>query len=352
MEAKRYRESGTYSGTRAAAATCHGRGYVARPVHSALLAASGAPATPRQKAPYYAPSLFSAHPAWGALSAPATTPHAQPARGRGRTGRVRPRGGGQVRHYALLAKTEAVASDSIITGIVLACHRDASVLFDPGSTYSYVSSYFALYLGVSRDFLCSPVYVSTPVGDSIIVERVYRSCFIVLSGFETRDDLLLLSMVDFDVMLGIDWLSPYHTILDYHAKTVTLAMLGLPQLEWRGTLDHVTSRVVSFLKAQWIIEKGCDTYLACVRNASAYTPTVESVLVVRDYPGLKELKEQLQDKGFIWPSVLLCGAPMFVKKKDGSIRMCIDYHQLNKVTVKNRERQYDDPHLLVLKDTI
>ena len=55
---------------------------------------------------------------------------------------------------------------------------------------------------------------------------------------------------------------------------------------------------------------------------------------------LMELKEQLKDlldKGFIRPSISPWGAPvLFVKKKDGSLRMCIDYRQLNKVTIKNK----------------
>ncbi|XP_070022803.1 uncharacterized protein [Nicotiana sylvestris] len=121
-----------------------------------------------------------------------------PARGEGREGRSCPRGGGHTRYYALPARTEAVASDSIIT--------------------------------------------------------------------------------------GMDWLSPHYAILDYHAKTVTLAMPGLPWLERRGTLNYTPSRVISFLKAQRMVEKGCDVYLAYVRDVSIDTPIIESVPVVRDYP--------------------------------------------------------------------
>ncbi|XP_070049823.1 uncharacterized protein [Nicotiana tomentosiformis] len=318
------------------------------------------------------------------IPAPTVTSPAQPARGGGQPARGLPRGGGrsgggQARFYAFPTRPDVVASDAVITCIVSVCHREASILFDPGSTYSYVSSYFAHYLDMPCEFLVSPVCVSTPVGDIITVDHMYRSCVVTIGELETRVDFLLLGMVDFDVILGMDWLSPCHAILDCHAKIVTLTMPGLPKIEWRGSLDVIPNRVISYLKAQRMVEKGCLSYLAFVRDVDAYTPIIDSVPVVQDFsdvfpidlPGmppdrdinfgidlvqgtqpisippyrmapveLKELKEQLQElleKGFIRPSVSPWGAPnLFVKKKDGTMRMCIDYRQLNKVTIKNK----------------
>ncbi|XP_070045380.1 uncharacterized protein [Nicotiana tomentosiformis] len=169
-----------------------------------------------------------------------------------------------------------------IQSIVSGCHKDASVLFDPGSTYSYVPLYFTSFLDMPRgDAL---VHVSTPIVDSIMVDRVYLLCVITICGFETRVGFLLLDMVDFDVILGMDWLSLYYVILDCHAKTVTLAMPGFPRLEWKGSLSCIPSRMISFLKAQRMVEKGCSVYLDFVCDVSSNTLIVESVRVVREFP--------------------------------------------------------------------
>ncbi|XP_070017143.1 uncharacterized protein [Nicotiana sylvestris] len=136
------------------------------------------------------------------------------------------------------------------------------------------------------DSLSAPVYVSTPVDDSIVVDRIHHSCVVVIGGLETQIDLTLLDMVDFDIILGMDWLSPYHAILDYHAKTVTLALLDLPRLEWKGTPDHSTCSVISYMKAWCMIEKGCLTYLAYVHDSSAEISSIDSVPVVCEFPGV------------------------------------------------------------------
>ncbi|XP_070017982.1 uncharacterized protein [Nicotiana sylvestris] len=213
-------------------------------------------------------------------------------RGGGQAGRGQPTtvqsGGGQpagapARFYAFPSRPDTLASDAVIIYIISVCGRDASVLFDPGSTYLYVSSLFAHFLDIPRESLGTLVHVSTTVGDSVVVDWIYWSCVVTFYGFETRADLILLDMIDFEVILGMDWLSPYHAVLDCHAKTVTLVMPELPRLEWKGSSVSTSSRVISFLKARHMVEKGCLTYLAYVRDTTAESPTINLVPVVWEF---------------------------------------------------------------------
>ena len=54
-------------------------------------------------------------------------------------------------------------------------------------------------------------------------------------------------MVDFDVILGMDGLTPYHAIVDYFSKTVTLASLSVPKIAWKGALHSDPKRIVSYV---------------------------------------------------------------------------------------------------------
>nr|GEU70245.1 putative reverse transcriptase domain-containing protein [Tanacetum cinerariifolium] len=113
--------------------------------------------------------------------------------------------------------------------------------------------------------------------------------------------------------------------------------------------------IISCTKTQRYLLKGCLIFLAHVTTKEAKDKSkekrLEDVPIVQDFPGvfpedllapseMKELSNQLKelaDKGFVRPSSSPWRAPvLFVKKKDGSFRMCIDYQKLNKLTVKNR----------------
>ena len=114
-----------------------------------------------------------------------------------------------------------------------------------------------------------------------------------MAGYDTWVDLIILGMVDFDVILGMDWLSPYHAVLDCNAKTVTLAMPDVPRVEWKSVSGSYPRKVISFIRAQRLVERGCLSYLAFIRDTSVEPPPMDSVRVVQEF--LNVFPSDLQD---------------------------------------------------------
>ena len=127
-----------------------------------------------------------------------------------------------------------------------------------------------------------PIRVSTPVGETVIVGKVYRSCLVTFVGSNTHVDLVILEMVDFDVIWGMTWLSPNFAILDCNAKTVTLAKPGTDPLVWEGDYTSTSVRIISFLHAKRMVIKGCLAFLAHLRD-DTQVPSIESVSIVREF---------------------------------------------------------------------
>ena len=206
-----------------------------------------------------------------------------------------------------------------------------------------------------------------------------RSCEILIVGVVLKENLILLMIWDFDVILGMDCLSTHRASVDYFTKKVVFRKPRFLKLKFEGDCRVLPTCVISALETKRLLHKGCEAYLAHVIDTSTSKVTLESVSVMREFSDvfledlpwlpldrelefgidillgsalisilpyrmalveLKELKTQLQDlvdKGFIQSSVSPWGAPMlFVKKNNGSMRLCIDYQQLNKVTIKNK----------------
>ncbi|KAJ0956109.1 putative nucleotidyltransferase, Ribonuclease H [Helianthus annuus] len=192
-------------------------------------------------------------------------------------------------------------------------------------------------------------------------------------------DLIPITLGSFDVIVGMDWLSKYQAEILCKEKIIRVPLPSGEFLSVQGHRSGTPVSIVSAMKAQKYLRKGYPAILALVTDSSSDERKIEDLPVVREYPDvfpeelpglpphrqvefqidlapaaapvarapyrlapgeLQELSNQLQellDRGFIRPSSSPWGAPvLFVKKKDGSLRMCIDYRELNKMTIKNR----------------
>ncbi|XP_070032356.1 uncharacterized protein [Nicotiana tomentosiformis] len=299
-------------------------------------------------------------------------------------GRGRGRGGAssssdpQNRIYALAGQHDQESSPDVVIGILSVSSYDVYALIDLGSTLSYVTQLVSSKFGIKPE-LVKPFEVSIPVGDSAIAKRVYRGCIIVVHSRSTVAGLIELDMVEFDVIMSMDWLASCHANVDCRSKMVLFQFSREPILEWKGNTASPRGRFISYLKARKMIRKGYIYHLVRVQDVKIDSPTIQSIPVVNEFPDafphelpgllpkreiefaidllpdtqpisippyrmapaeLKELKEQLKDlveKGFIRPITSLWGAHvLFVRKKDGSLQICIDYRQLNKSFTKGK----------------
>ncbi|GJW98089.1 putative ribonuclease H-like domain-containing protein [Tanacetum coccineum] len=235
--------------------------------------------------------------------------------------------GNQVRNARAPAKVYAVGQAgtnplaNIVTGTFLLNNCYASILFDTGADRSFVSTAFSSQIDITPNVLDHDYAVELADGRIVGVNTIIRGCTLNFIDHPFNINLMPVEMGSFDVIIGMDWLSKYQAVIVCAEKIVRIPY-GNKTLIIRDLPGLPLTRQVEFQ---------IDLTPGAARVARAPYRLAPSEM--------KELSEQLQelsDKGFIRPNSSPWGAPvLFVKKKDGLFRICIDYRELNKLTVKN-----------------
>ncbi|GKA86662.1 putative reverse transcriptase domain-containing protein [Tanacetum coccineum] len=285
-------------------------------------------------------------------------------------------GVGEARGKAyVLGGGEANPDSNVVKGMFLLNNHYASMIFDSGADQSFVSTTFSTLLDITLNTLDVSYAVELVDGRISKTNTILRGCTLGLLGHPFNIDLIPIELGSFDVIIDMDWLANHQAVIVYDEKIVQIPYgdeVLIVQDDRDGKEEKSKLSIISCNKTHKYIERGCLIFLAQVTKKETEDKSkekrIEDVPTVRDFsevfpedlPGLlptrqvefqidlvpdaapvarapyrlalselQELSTQLQelsDKGFIRSSSSPWGAPvLFVKKKDGSFWMCIDY---------------------------
>eukprot|EP00253_Pinus_taeda_P017453 PITA_17453 len=256
-----------------------------------------------------------------------------------------------------------------------------SVLIDPRATLSYVNPKVVERCNLQSVKFKNPWLVQLATGAKRRVTSKINDCSFIIADQTITADLSILPLGSYDILIGMDWLEKHWSLVDCKTKIIYYRDQQGNRKEMQGIKRPVQVRPITANQLVKCVRKGCQVYAIQVgyANSKDKTASLNNISVIQEFadvfpeeipglpprrdidftielvpgvapvsrapyrmsvPELTELKMQLQElleKNYIRPSVSPWGAPvLFVKKKDGTLRMCIDYRQLNKLTIKNK----------------
>ncbi|GKE62224.1 putative reverse transcriptase domain-containing protein [Tanacetum coccineum] len=273
--------------------------------------------------------------------------------------------GEEARGRAYVIKdAEKQQGPNVVMGTFLLNNRYATILFDLGSDKSFVNTSFSHSIDINPVRLNTSYVVELADGKIVSTNTVLKGCTLNLVNHLFEIDLMPIELGTFDVIIGMDWLVDQDIVIVCGKKVVHIPYKN-KTLVVKGDRGASRLKVISCIKARKYIERGCQLFVAHVTEKEPKEKSLEDVPMIRDFPEvfpddlsgllplrqvefrielvlgvvraqyqlapseMKELVDQLQElskNGFICPSSSPWGDPvLFVKKKDGSFRMCIDY---------------------------
>jgi len=243
------------------------------------------------------------------------------------------------------------------------------VLFDLGASHSFVSSDFMSKHNFKAVTLDKGSYYISATGNNISTNQVVLGVPLGIRDLQFLADLVVLPSVGIDLILGMKWMSGNGVLIDTTTHVVMLRdpgtkeafLVQLPRdIHIYSMMNAVTSRAIKDIP---VLCEFLDVFphdlprLPTNRDVEIKIELLPSTAPISRRPyrmppnELAELKTQLTEllkKGLIRPSSSPWGCPaIFVKKKDQSFRMCVDYRSLNAVTIENK---YPLPRIDIMFD--
>ncbi|XP_076885127.1 uncharacterized protein LOC143534547 [Bidens hawaiensis] len=188
----------------------------------------------------------------------------------------------QGRAFQITAE-EAKAIPDVVTGTFLVNSLSAYVLFDSGASRSFVSKTFACHNSFSRSKLVNSLEVEIVSDKIFVISEVCRNCKINIQGEEYSINLIPINLREFDIIIGMDWLSQHHASIVCNQKIVQFLSLAGKQVCVCGERKNDII-ICSMAKARNYLKHGHQAFLAYVLDTKENGKEFDQVTVVNEFP--------------------------------------------------------------------
>nr|GFC39734.1 putative reverse transcriptase domain-containing protein [Tanacetum cinerariifolium] len=190
------------------------------------------------------------------------------------------------RRTPVFAITEghAAKTSGTITGTLFIYGHAVFVLFDTGATHSVISSAFALRVATTPTLLDHVVCISTPMQDSVRITHVYRNLPLQFDDKIHTINALPLDMCEFDIILGMDWLTEHYATIDCRSYRVIFGDIHAPEFIYHGSLPGRSMQIISALQACTLLSHGCEGFLATIHDTTSDVPSIHDQPIVSEFP--------------------------------------------------------------------
>ena len=118
------------------------------------------------------------------------------------------------------------------------------MLFDSGASHSFIAASVVIELGLKVETLEEPLYLSSPLGIRARIGMICRGCELEISGTLLTVDLRIMDMSEFDVILGMDWLTAYRVVIDCERRRVTAYTQDGTRVVFQGDKHDILPQTV------------------------------------------------------------------------------------------------------------
>nr|GFC97124.1 putative reverse transcriptase domain-containing protein [Tanacetum cinerariifolium] len=145
--------------------------------------------------------------------------------------------------------------------------------------------------------------ISTPMKDSVRITHVYRDLSLRFDDKIRAINALPLDMCEFDIILGMDWLTELHATIDCRSYRVIFGDIHAPEFIYHGSLPGKSMQIISALQARTLLSHGCEGFLATIHDTTSDVPPIHDQPIVFEFPdelpGIPPVRENKGVKGLV-----------------------------------------------------